>query len=561
MEPMRRRQAVEWMAHVTAWRYRTRCVGLAVLPGLLLAGTALSQPLPGTSGFSLDERYQGTARASPGFGGLDAFAYPFGTGAPVAAEGPPRAWSITPSIGVELIATDNANLGFGSRRSELIGRLIPGIDAQAELARLTGRLSYSPSLLYYARGGRSEINHAFSGQALATIVEELLFLDVRGFGGVQALGGGFTPGSATVTDRDNQVQTASFQVSPYVLHRFGDIATAQAGYTYGYTTQSGQTAFLPGSTQPFFTDQETTTHTLFGVLRSGPAFGRVAGTLSLNATEFEGTGILAGGHRRVGSLEVAYAVTRQVALLVEGGYEDLRFGGTNPIDISGPIWSVGVRLNPGPNSQVILRYGRRDGFNSFRLDAGVDVGVRTRLFATYNEQLGSSGLLASDLLSSAAVDRDGNFVSPNSGAPLVSPFGGSLLATQSSIQRVKRGTLGASQFFERDVVTLLLSYDERTPVTAATGTQAFAQEGWSAGLSWARQLTPTLTGNLAGQYGRNDSPTVGGGNVYSLRAGLTQEFRPSLIGYLQYIHVNSQAGLISRRSPQNTLVLGLRQTF
>ena len=537
--------------------------GLMAFPVLLLAGAALAQPLPQRAGdLFLDERFEGTARIPPGFGGLDPFALPFGSGPAAAAPGPPPAWSLTPSIGAELRATDNISPGSSTKRSELITSITPGLIATADLARLTGRLSYAPAIRFYARDADSNgIDHNFSGQALATLVEETLFLDLRGFGGVQVLGGGSTAEGTTATSRSDQVQTASFQVSPYVLRRFGDIGTAQLGYTYGYTTQEGDRAFLPGATQPFFESQEITSHTLFGVLRSGQAFGRVSSVLSLNATEYEGTGVLAGGHRRLALVELAYALTRQVAVLVEGGYEDIAFGGTNPFDVAGPVWAVGVRLNPGPGSQVILRYGRRDGFNSLRLDAGVDVGVRTRLFASYAEQISSSALQAGGLLSSATIDRDGNFVNADTGAPLISPFGGSLFAVQNSVQRTKRGTLGLTQSFERDVVTLLLTYEDRTPITAASGTETFAQEGWTAGLSWNRLLTPTLTGNLAGQYGRSESRGTGSGSVYSVRAGVTQELAPGLVGSLQFIHLNSEAGLISRRNAQNVVILGLRQSF
>ena len=55
---------------------------------------------------------------------------------------------------------------------------------------------------------------------------------------MQTITGGFAPESTVVTDRRNQIQTTSLQISPYLTHRFGDMLTVQAGYAFQYVDQS-----------------------------------------------------------------------------------------------------------------------------------------------------------------------------------------------------------------------------------------------------------------------------------------------------------------------------------
>jgi uncharacterized protein (PEP-CTERM system associated) len=536
-----------------------------LLPWLATTGQAQPQP-PTAGGFFVDERFQGQ-RAAPGLGGLDPFAYPFAQGPAAQRLGPERAWSITPALGLQLLGTDNVNNAATNRRSDLITTITPSLDAAASAARITGRLSYLPSAHFYAdTPGRNGIDHRFNGQALATLVENSLFLDLRGFGGLQAITGGFSPDGSTVTDRRNQAQTASLSASPYFIQRIGNTATLQAGYSLQYSLVDGRATTLPGSSQPFFTTQETTTHQGYAVLRSGDEFGRAAFELRSTGSVSEGTGVLAGSSRTASSAQLLYAVTREAAVLVEGGYEEQHYRGTNPFDIAGPIWSVGMRLTPTPDSRLIFTYGRRDGFESFRLDANADIGVRTNVFAAYNEGLGAATLQAGNLLNQAGVDQYGNFISPNTGAPINSPFGGSLLATQNALFRQTRGILGARQIWDRDSFNLLFTYTDSTPVTAAAGTQAFAQKGWSIGFNWSRLLTPNLTGTLGAQYGitqtgRTATNPGGDTDVYSFRASLAQELAPGLFGNLQYLFSGRDVQGFSNRVFTNIIILSLRQVF
>lgn len=546
-------------------RHGARGAWLGLAAALALSLPARAQPpLPSPEAPFLEGRLDG-ARATPlppGHAAPGGLGYPFGAVPAATAAGPPRPWSLTPSLGLELLGTDNVNNTATDRQADLITRIMPSLAAEANTARLTGRLFYAPVARIYAETrGQNGLDHQFSGQALATLLEDRLFLDLRGYGALQATRGGFVSGNTPIPDRSNQVQTASLQASPYLVHRFGGLATAQIGYSYQYFSTEGDAAFLPGSTQPFFTSQEASSHQGYAVIRTDEDFGRLAFESRTVGTVYESDGVLAGAHRLTTTLQARYALTRAIAVLVEGGYEDQHYGGTQPLSIQGPIWSVGLRLTPDPDSVIIAKYGRRNGYESAYLNASFRLGGRTRVFATYADQIETAELQATDLLSTARVDALGNLVDSTSGAPLLAPFGDPLLATQSSLFRLKRASLGISQIWPRDTLTLTAFYDDRRPVTSTPGTVGFAQEGYSLGLSWARMLTPDLSGLASLQYGHTQAAVTEDGDVYTANLALAQELAPGLFGSLQYIFRYSEGGFVAGDAVQNIVILGLRQVF
>ena len=175
------------------------------------------------------------------------------------------------------------------------------------------------------------------------------------------------------------------------------------------------------------------------MVRSGEDFGRLALQARVDGTKYVGNGIYDDSHRFITALETRYAILRSVALLGEIGYENQEYSGTSPFSISDAIWSVGLRLTPGPDSIVVIKYGRQNGFNSFYLNAGTALGGRTNLFATYRETLATTLTQAQDLLATTTVDALGNPVDSQSGAPvvLINPF----LGLSDALYRIRVGTV------------------------------------------------------------------------------------------------------------------------
>jgi uncharacterized protein (PEP-CTERM system associated) len=515
----------------------------------------------------------GTAEAprggfAPGLDPLDTarFAgspYAFGgLGAPLGLVAPPepgRTWTVVPSIGLQFLATDNLYETQRNRRSDFITSISPGIYVAADTPRLQLGLNYLPSIQFYANSSdQNRVEHYFSGQANVAVIPGTAYVDVRGAAANQTVTGGFAPEGTTVVGEGNRVQTTSFQISPYLLHRFGGLATAQVGYAFGYSSADGDDAVLPGGTQPYFTSQHSTSNTIFGVLRSGEDFGRIGLEARATGTTFSGTGVLDGAHRNVGALQVSYAVTRELTVMASGGYEDQRYATAPPTEISGPTWSFGARLTPSDESSILVRYGRQNGFNSAFVDAGVSLGARTRLYASYSDGLTTSTLQSQDLLSTTTLSATGNPVNSNTGAPVY--YGSGLLGVQDSLFRSRRAAIGITHAWPRDTVTLSLYREEQRPVGVAPGTVAFSQRGVSGSITWAHELSPVTTAIAYAQYGTNRSPTFGSGDVATFSASLVHRLTPLLSASVQYALTN-RTWDGSGDSIQNILLVALRQEF
>lgn len=520
-----------------------------------LASSPLALPAPGAD-WSPGRLGQG-AGPGPWLAPFDAFDLPPGRepgGAPV------RGWSLTPSLAVQGGVTDNIRNSRTDRQADAYARINPTIAAAADTEELTGRLVYRPAARFNAvTADQNRLDHAFAGQALATLVPDLLFLDARGSGDVRSVLSDLALRD-DLGSRQDRVQTTRFQVSPYLLHRFGELATARAGYAFRQSGEFGQSAALPGQTQPFFTGGGFIAHEGYGILRSGEDWGRFAFEARSVNTVFEGDGIYSGAHRTTHALQGRYALTREIAVLAEGGYEDQRFNGIQPFVVQGAIWTAGLRIAPDPDSVLIIRYGRRDGYESLGVNGNLAVGVRTRVFATYTDRVGSSALLQSDLLSSTVVDEEGNAVDSSTGIPAALAARAPFSTTQSNLFRIKRGAVGIAQAWPRDSLSLVVLQEKRDPVAIAPGTTAFSQDSTSLSLSWSHSLTPTTTLNSLGRAGLTSRSGREGHN-FLFQAVLAERLTPTLLGSVLYRLSSSDADGTPGRIAQNTLIVSLRQFF
>ena len=543
-----------------------------VRPGLGLA--------PGLSGFdsplSRGPMLGGPAQTNSAFQPTSQ-GFPFQAAAPSPEDGG-RRLTITPSIAAQVLGTDNVQQTVRNARSEFITTLTPGLFMAVDTARLQGLLNYAPAVQFYGSdASRPQVLQRFNGQFLASIVPDAVFLDIRGGANTQARTGGFAPQTTATLGRGGLVQTFAYQISPYWTHRFGDLVTVQAGYSFQSVQQSrvgdNTTLATPGGSSAFsptFSGNEHfVSHSVYGVARTGPRFGPFAMEGRVISTDYDGTGVLQNAYRRSATLEARYFVTRRVALLAEGGYEAQRYSGTPRFELSEPIWSVGTRVALSPESGFTLRYVRRGGFNSPALDSVFALGGRTQVFASYSERLTTGAQRAADFLGLTTLDSAGNPVDGLTGAPAAQPFADSFLGVQSSLQRIRRASATISQTWPRDTFALTIANERQRPVAVAFGATALEQRGTSVTFSWSHALTPSTAAIGALQYGRLDRQGLPGSDIYGGTASLVTELAPGLSAFAQY-GLSSRTGQDgdrngtrngSGRALQNIVVIGLRQSF
>lgn len=536
--------------------------GAAGAAGPGMAGAAAGQAGSGQSGAA-----SGVRASALRLGGLG---FPV-VAEPEAAPGAARAWTLRPSLSVEVMATDNVLLTPTDRRADLITTVSPSLVAAAETTRVTASISYRPVAAYYAwTDHQNRLDHYLNGQALVALLPDLFFVDVRASSDVTSLRGGVGGPGTPLVDRRDRLQTTSVQVSPYLQFRVPSLGTAQIGYSFQYVDQSAGGNGLGGGNAnpvigglggtPFFTSGDYISHEGFAVLRTGEEFGRLSLAGRLSAVEYDGEGVLDGASRRIGVVESRYALTNVMAALLDLGYEQQRYGGVRPYRLDSPIWAVGVQLT-GADSALTAKYGRRDGFEAFYLDGSIALGGRTRLLARYDERLTTAAQRAAQQLADARLDQAGNPVDPVTGIPLSPLRTDNLLATQLGLLRVRTATAAISQTWPRDTVTLSLTRQEIRPVNADPRTTPLIQDGLTGAVSWVRALTPELTGSLFGQYGTTETAGRGSSDSYAAGVALNRDFGQGLSGTVQYRHTSRGASLGLGRAAQNVVLVGLRKDF
>ena len=474
-----------------------------------------------------------------------------------------RAFAIRPSIGIDVLGTNNLFQTSQNPSSDIVTTIAPSLEAAVATTRMTGQLRYTPALrLYAVNSNQDGIDQVGDGQFLAALLPGVLYLDVRGAASVLPALAGQIPGSGQVTSGSNTLQTYTAQVTPFVVHRFGSAATSQVGYSFQYSQQNW--ANFGGSGFNNAAPTDFTGHRGFAVLRSGEDLGRLALQARADGTWYVGDSIYDGAHNFVTAFEARYAILRSVAVLGEIGYESQQYSGTSPINISDAIWSVGLRLTPKPDSIVFVRYGHRNGFNSFSLNAGVPLGARTELYATYRDTLNTSLTEAQDLLATTTTDAMGNLVDSQSGAPVV--LVNSFLGLSNTLFRMRDATVTLRHHLPRDAFTLSGTWQTQDPYTTADNTPSLSSSNGIYGtFSWAHEFSPRTTGVATVQYGMVNSGQTGLGSgdsdTYALTGTLMYRLTDKLTTSMQVAWTNNTSSLANQGYTQAVIRAGLRRTF
>ena len=520
-----------------------------------------------------------------------------------AAPSPPGtpAWLFYPSLGVDVGATDNALRTESPKRGDLFTVISPSIFITGDTARLRVNLSYTPvATIYASQSSQTQVSHFFNGQALAAIVPNAVFVDLRGSVGVTSLTGyGNSSASDPTYNRQNSVQTISFSVTPYAEHRFAGWGTARVGYSFLRTLQDQQdqqnqnfgllnnvntnTALL--GTPGYGTVGNLSTQRERASFVTGENFGRWNDIVVVQATQYSGGGSYRGAYRNEISNELGYALTRQITLLGGLGYQDIRYAGAPPIQISEPTWNAGFRYTLNPDSSVTVLYGRRDGITSVSLDGQYAPTARTRVFLRYSTGLTSDIEDAQNVLSTTSVGPTGLLTDTATGAPV---GGYSGFGVQNGIFKVRRLSATGLLLQNRDSYTVSVTNEDRTSQTATptlfnnqvvpagTSSNSLSVTG-----SWQHDLAPDMSTLASASYAvtNNTQQYLGLGNgsqrTVQLSAALSKQFTETLSGTVRYTFTDQSGGsgnnfqavssnglLFNRGSyTENLLLVGLRKRF
>ncbi len=465
------------------------------------------------------------------------------------------------------------------------------------------------------------------------MVPESLYVDLRALSGVHSIYGGLggagalgTPAGAGATaqsaipilggnalglTRDNEVQTTSFGISPYLLQSFGDWGSAKVGYSFNVTRSAtlsgfasspiptggnnGQTLITNEGTAHFatgpimqFLQNSIDLDVLSGTTTTDADGSLVPGIFILNpngtVTGFSAPPGRSTFSRVVVTDTISYAVSRSLTLFVSGGHEDIVYSnqalsGINPTlgangalepnflyadvpgtSIHGMTWRFGGTWTPNPDSSLTLSYGHQNGFNSFSANGYYQATPRTLLNVSYDSTLGTQLEFVQNQLNLAANNGSGTLVNGLNGGGL---FGANnALPYQNGVFRTDTLTMGSTTLLDRDIIFLNLLFAKQT--TSGAGSSSGTSRGGSA--TWLHQLQPETIVSASVAYSTQDQasfPGVSANKSSSIVASLAWQRQIS-----DTVSVNLRYSYLARRSDtaafdmyQNLLILGISKTF
>ena len=501
---------------------------------------------------------------------------------------------VQPAIEVDVGATDNALRVNNPRRADVFTIIAPSLAVSGDTRRLQVNLSYNPEAVLYAQTpSQNQVYQYFNGQILATIVPDTFFVDARGSITQSSLLGGFNQPQNQSLSANNTVQTTTFEVSPYLQHRFGGIGSGELRYTIARTLQDdqGNQVINPNTTQNFGqagfgSIGNLTTQSESGTFTTGEDLGRFNDSFTGIATQYYGSGSYVGAYRNEVQNEVGFALNHSFSILAGFGYQDLSYSGTPAYRLNAGTYNVGFRWAPSPDTNFTILYGRHDGSNQVEFDGELAPTARSRLVTRYTTSITSDLQQHQSFLNNTPVAAGGLVTANNTGAPVLnSGFNG----VQNGVYRLTRFSASLSFLQERNSYSVFASNEVRTALTSTptlfnnaivpAGTNTNTTFG---GVSWQHDLSPNTNLVASGQYGvtNNTGQFVGIGNqnttTFQLTTVLSHQFTETLSGTLRYTftdqtgnnvgnqlgnQINTINGFNTGSYSENSVLLGLRKSF
>lgn len=463
---------------------------------------------------------------------------------------------IVPFTTVSETFTDNVDLDpDGQEDAAFITTLDTDLSVRWTSARVRALYNGGTRVRHQTAGADEgfEVLPRFEGTGTAEISENLLFLDASAAVTQQLINTSRNETSA------NEATTQNYRLSPYLVGNFGSFAAGELRYAFDQIFVDEEEDRLPA---PIVRDSDddlsdATTHTLSARLTSGRDFSRL---------QWQTIGVVSESFRKeaedvsrwnVGT-NVEYAVMRTFSLLGGIGYEHFDDGDVVN-DIDGVTWDAGFRWRPGPRTDLRLTYGRSDGEQRFDGDATYRITPRSILRASYTDRLltGQDRILA-DLGAIAFDPTTFTLVDLATGLPFDPRVRGTSLVDET--ERVQTFLLGMDLVRGRNryLVSATVQFSEEE------SSDAVQDEEDSVGLrtSWIREINPTTTATLTGEYQRNTfEPEGQTDDEFRVGAAVNYSLYSNVDAFAAYDFALQQSDNETAEYLANRVTLGLQIRF
>jgi len=456
--------------------------------------------------------------------------------------------------------------GAHGNGSDFVTLIQPDILVSESTERVNGVLHYAPTGEIFARsGGNDEVRQGADGSLQVTALPGWFYIDTRGSIAEQSVFGGLGQQSNAPLTSNNRDLTYSFSATPYVARTLGNLGTMQVGASYIYSAVNAPNSFqgttynaLGFAVPENYGSSSLGTRREFANFTTGSFVERLQDEISLDASQYSGTGELTGAHRLLLADNASYAINRFVAVVGQFGYENVNYPQAL-FRYDGGIYAAGFTLTPGKNANLTLEYRHTDGFGALFGHGTWHVTPRISINGTYSEGISSFNQDQQNSLLYGNVDATGAYASALLAAPLIPTS--DLSPNVQSLQHQRQLNIAAVWIANRDIFTLQynqsrsnvvgtplglpLSILQRIDATGLSLAELLAlapsylayigvtpallrqseqytnanSETFNGLLSWHRDLQPSLASNVSIGYAYTTAAFTNIGNPGSLQIG------------------------------------------
>lgn len=257
-------------------------------------------------------------------------------------------WKVTPRVDLRESYSDNVGLqSDADARSSFVSEADPSIRITTNGPRLKVNAEAGWRLYAYSDSDAPNLQNSerrYNANAQAMLVDQLLYVDARASGSRQAISA-FGPVSDNTYSSTNRSEIRSWQISPYLRHRFG----SRADLTARYMRDS-----VDGGTIGFGSSKANT-RTID--LSSGTAFTSIGWGLSHYHQDLHER--LAGDSSSENSTaSLRWSVIRRFSLTASAGYDKYEYASLGE-KTAGRSWTGGFIWTPSTRTSVQASFGRR----------------------------------------------------------------------------------------------------------------------------------------------------------------------------------------------------------
>ncbi len=477
-------------------------------------------------------------------------------------------WLFDASVGASATYTDNVNQSPSDEEDSLVLQVSPGFTLRTEGSRrMRATIAYSlTGVARFGGGDDTDLNHNLNAAGSAELVEDFFFIDASARVSQELISLLGSPADAAIND-SNRATTGSWDISPYIKHRFGSYADFQARYS------TGGTLFEDDVLSDLYSD------TFSASLTSGTRFKDLSWGLDYSyrdVSEQDSNGIDGSHTYEVANLSLGYALTRKFRLIGSVGHEWIDYEEASAEDLDHSMWDAGFAWTPSRRTSLQATAGERFFGNTY--DVSASYRARTSSWTVgYTEDVND--------ISQTTLTEGTVYLylcpGPNPGDPpvfvespfLVSPAPGCiLLGSQAALIPSLAEGLYVSKTFRagvnwgvRKVSYSINAFDIRRVYLLENDAEDRSQ-GVNLGVNYRLDPLTSMFGNLAMEW-TEDPATLSGlafdreDELLTFTLGVTRQFGRDLTGALTFRHYQRNSNDPTAEYTENNITASANMSF